>query len=239
MWTYNVCRKLIIAAGKTPWPDEVPLDETPAIRHALAQPPGPDQIYCIKTHFRIPTGKPQMRIICNYRDIRDALLSYMRFMKCSFGKGLSVARGSMELTDHYLQTEHPQVLPVRYDTLVSHPQETAVTLAKFLALPATQADIGEITRALSRDAVARELRKLEALNPEQQGAVQDAGKSGKYSCAPNLDGSYRVYDHATGFQTNHISSGKEGEWREVFSEREQAELMTATTECLIRYNFNL
>ena len=120
MWTYNVCRKLITAAGKTFWPDEVPLDESPVIEHALAHPPEPNQVYCIKTHFRVPVGQPHMRIICNYRDIRDATLSYMRFMKCSFEKGLSVARGSMELTDHYLRQEHSHVLPVRYDGIVSH-----------------------------------------------------------------------------------------------------------------------
>jgi len=141
MWTYNVCRRLITAADKKPWPDEVPLDESPAIQHALSQPPAPDQIYCIKTHFQIPVGKPHMRIICNYRDIRDATLSYMRFMKCSFEQALAVAQGSMELTNHYLQPQDSNVLPLRYDTIINQPQQTISSLARFLSLPTEPVEI--------------------------------------------------------------------------------------------------
>lgn len=235
MWTYNVCRRLIATAGKTPWPDDVPLDESPAIKHALSNPPGPTQVYCIKTHHQIPVGQPHMRIICNYRDIRDAMLSYMRFTKCSFEKGLAAARGSMALTDHYLQPQHPHVLPIRYDAIINQPQQTIDALARFLSLPAGTAEIEDIAQSLSRAAVAQQLEKLDTgtQSAEQAGA----GAAGNVSSAPNLDGSFRLHDHRTGFQTNHISSGGDGEWREVFSSEEQEQLMAAAVDWLGRYNF--
>jgi len=237
MWTYNVCRRLITAAGKTPWPDEVPLDESPAIQYALSHPPAQNQVYCIKTHFRIPVGKPHMRIICNYRDIRDATLSYMRFMRCTFEKALAAARGSMQLTDHYLQPQDPHVLPIRYNTMINQPQQTIITLAEFLALPVEPAEIEDIAQSLSRDAVARKLDKLKTGKQNTENSSTDHAAAGKISSAPNMDGSFRLHDSSTGFQTNHISSNRDGEWRNAFSSKEQDKLMEISTDWLQRYNF--
>lgn len=209
------------------------------IKEALSRPPDRDQVYCIKTHFQIPVGKPHMRIICNYRDVRDAMLSYMRFMKCSFEKGLAVARGSMALTDHYLRQPHPQVLPVRYDAIISHSQETIQDMAEFLGLPLPDSTLEEIAQSLSREEVKRHLRQIESLGLDQEGKLLDESKSNEFSSARNLDGSFRIYDHSTGFQTNHISSNKDGEWREVLTDSQQAALITATREWLVRYDFRL
>ena len=239
MWTYNACRALIRAAGKTPWPESVPPDERPVIQEALARPPGPDQFYCIKTHLQIPVGQEHMRIICNYRDVRDAMLSYMRFMKCSFEKGLAAAIGFMGLTDHYLQSRHPHVLPIRYDRITSHPQETIREIMDFLSLQVGRAEIESIALEYSREEVARRLKKLESVQLDANGRVKGEGRPGEYSAVQNLDGSFRVYDYATGFQTNHISSGKDGDWREVLTGEQQAELLAATSEWLTRYGFGL
>jgi hypothetical protein len=237
MWTYNVCRQLIVAAGKKPWPDAVPPDETPVIKEALAHPPERDQVYCIKTHFQIPVGKPHLLIICNYRDVRDAMLSYMRFMRCSFEKGLAVARGCMALTDHYLRHPHPQVLPVRYDGIISHPQETIRVVGEFLSLRSPDSTVEEIARSLSREAVRRNLRQIESLPLDEKGKLLDETKTAQFSAMRNFDGSFRIYDHHTGFQTDHISSNKDGAWRQALSDAEKDELIAATREWLDRYNF--
>jgi hypothetical protein len=234
MWTYNVCRRLISAAGKRPWPEEVPQDESPAIRHALAHPPAPDQVYCIKTHFEIPVGRPHMRIVCNYRDVRDAMISYMRFMKCPFEKGLAVARGCMKITDHYLAHPHPDVLPVRYDDILATPQQTIGALAGFLALVVPEAAIAGIAQALSRESVQHRLEELEALRQQQDGDEQATAGS---TTVRNMDGSMRAYDARTGFQSNHVSSSRDGEWRQRLSAGQQAELMDATAAWLARYGF--
>ena len=237
MWTYNVCRRLITAVGKTPWPDEVPLDESPAIQHALSHPPASGQVYCIKTHFQIPVGKPHMRIICNYRDIRDATLSYMRFMKCTFEQALAAARGGMQLTDHYLESQDPNVLPIPYDMMINQPQQTISTLAGFLSIPVEAAEIENIAQSLSREAVARQLEKLKTDRQDIENSNKDSLALGKLSSVPNLDGSSRLHDSSTGFQTNHISSNKDGEWRKAFSSEEQEKLMAVASDWLLRYNF--
>jgi hypothetical protein len=237
MWTYNVCRKLIAAAGLRVWPEAVPQDETPAIRHALSSPPAPDQMYCIKTHFEIPLGRPHIRIVCNYRDVRDAMISYMRFMKCDFEKGLGVARGCMRITDHYLAQPHPDVLPVRYDDMTARPRETIRMLADFLGLEVSDAASAEIAASLSRDAVQRHLAGIGAPDREQQQTTSDPHPE-HLATAQNLDGSVRMYDSTTGFQSNHISSTRDGEWRTRLSREQQSTLMEISADWLARYHFN-
>lgn len=237
MWTYNVCRSLIRAVGKQPWPEVVPQDESAAIREALSRPPLSGQTYCIKTHFEIPLGKPHMRIICNYRDIRDAMLSFMRFTRCSFEKALAAARGSMKLTDHYLQAGDRFVHPVNYEQMTSSPVETIKAIAGFLSIDVSVEEIRRIAGDLSRESVQHRLEKLAAVEVDDSGRVSAEGKDGKLSSAMNQDGSFRVYDHETGFQSNHIGTHQDGEWRKVLSDAEQAELMEAASDWLLRYGF--
>jgi len=100
MRTYNVVRRLIVLAGKSPWPERVPTDERSIIEDAFSKPAGDGRVYCIKTHYAIPLDRPDITILCNIRDIRDATLSFMRFMKCPFDVALESARESMKITDH-------------------------------------------------------------------------------------------------------------------------------------------
>jgi hypothetical protein len=121
--------------------------------------------------------------------------------------------------------------------MINQPQQTISTLAKFLSLPAEPADIENIAQSLSRDSVARQLEKLKTGKQNIEGAATDPLASGKLSSAPNLDGSFRLHDSSTGFQTDHISSNRDGEWREVFSNGEQEKLMVIAADWLHRYNF--
>ena len=158
-------------------------------------------------------------------------------MKCPFEQALAVAKSSMQLTDHYLQAQDPNVLAIRYDTMINQPRQTISTLAGFISMLVEPADIETIEQSLSRDAVARQLEKLKTGKQDIEGTATDPLAPGKLSSAPNLDGSFRLHDSSTGFQTNHISSNRDGEWREVFNNEEQEKLMAIATNWLQRYNF--
>ena len=86
MWTYNVARASIRRMSITLIPDtDVPVDEKQLLRAALQYGAITRDCYCIKTHEYLPLDVPNTRIICNYRDVRDAMLSHMRFMHLDFG----------------------------------------------------------------------------------------------------------------------------------------------------------
>lgn len=107
--TYNVARHLIQTAGFTPWsvhiqPDPISVFQL-AVRHRVA---ASDRI-CIKVHARYEGTLPQGKVLCNLRDARDALVSCMRFMRCSF-EGF---RASLELVDYYLAAVRRARRPLR------------------------------------------------------------------------------------------------------------------------------
>ncbi|HED13856.1 MAG TPA: hypothetical protein ENI62_09435, partial [Gammaproteobacteria bacterium] len=173
--------------------------------------------------------------ICTHRDVRDAMLSFMRFMHCSFEYGLRVAASMMQVTDYYLGEQHSNVLPVGYRDVVSRPRDVIVQLADFLDLPVNADTVATIEAEFSRERVEQYLSKLD---------VQEGESGSRNSPAPastttirNLDGSFRIYDYKTGFQSRHITSRKEGEWRDALSAEQQQQVNHLAAAWLKRYGY--
>ena len=228
MWTYNVTRRLIRAAGMRPVPEKIPLDETRIIQQALSGRAGAGAVYCVKTHVALPMDRPDIRIICNIRDIRDATLSFMRFTRCSFDAALESARDAMRITDHYFGKGSLNVLPVDYDDILAEPVAVAGRIAAFIGAEVAAREVEAIVQALSRERVQASLRKLAP-------GAESAGRA-----APqirNMDGSYRLCDAETGFQSNHITSRGSGEWKEAFTPEQRQRLNALLGDWLQRYGY--
>ena len=239
MWTYNVVRSLILLGGQRPVPDKVPPDEKQVIQEALSKPAGQGGVYCIKTHYAIPVDRNDIKIICNIRDIRDATLSFMRFMRCPFAVALDSARESMKITDYYLGSGRLTVLPVDYDDVVGASSSVVARIADFIGVQPTRKEIESIVAQHSRERMAERLRKMNAVTLGASGEIQNQPDSGAYTTIRNMDGSYRVYDYETGFQSNHITSSRAGEWRQVFSDEQQRLLNELLGDWLQRYGFDV
>lgn len=238
MWTYNVVRRLIVLAGKEPWPGKVPTDERSVVDDALSRPVSDGRVYCVKTHYAIDPDRPNIKIICNIRDIRDATLSFMRFMKCPFDMALESARESMKITDHYLRPASLSVLPVDYDDVVGAPSSVVVRIAGFIGVEASDAEVEDIVTQLSRERIQSRLEKLGSVELSESGDTQSRAVADDYASIRNVDGSYRVFDSETGFQSNHITSSRVGEWREAFSAKQQRTLNNLLGDWLRRYGFD-
>jgi hypothetical protein len=239
MWTYNVARRLITFSGKRPWPDRIPANERATVEKAFTRPAGPGKVYCIKTHFKLALDRPDIRILCNVRDIRDATLSFMRFMKCPFETALESARESMKITDYYLRSGSRFVLPVDYDDIASQATSLVTRIARFIGVEPDSTEIDDIVTQLSRDHTAARLRKLGNVTVDQRGAIESPEHANRYTSIRNIDGSYRVFDHETGFQSNHITSSRAGEWREIFTAEQQRVLNDLLGDWLQRYGFDI
>ena len=239
MWTYNVIRRLLKASGYIPLPENIPVDDQVAIQESMKRDPGEKGIFCFKTHRRIESIAPGMKIICPYRDVRDAMYSYMKFMRCPFERALSAARGMMENTDYYLQRKAHNILPLRYDEIVNTPERAVSKVSVFLQLHVSEIVAREIAEALSRNKVKKYLEGLDDVKVDEAGKLQSEAQAARYAAVPRFDGSHRIYDQTTGFQSNHITTGKEGEWRNQLEPHQQKALMELATPWLRKYGFPL
>jgi len=239
MWTYNVTRRLLKASGYKPLPEKIPVDDKVAIQESLKRNPGKKGVFCFKTHRRIEPIAPEMKIICPYRDVRDAMYSYMKFMQCPFQRALKAVRGMMENSDYYLKQKADNIFPLRYDEIVNSPKITIGKIAGFLELKVADSAIKETAAALSRERMRKYLKGLDGVKVDEAGKLQSKAQAMRYAAVPRFDGSHRIYDHSTGFQSNHITTGKEGEWREQLTTEQQKALMELTAPWLKKYGFPL
>ncbi|MFZ5908181.1 MAG: sulfotransferase domain-containing protein [Nitrospirota bacterium] len=236
MWTFNVTREGIRKSGRKPLPEIVPSDERPVIQKALASPPREDGVYCIKTHLLLRPGLPNVKIICTYRDVREAMVSYMQFVRCDFTRGLEAARSMMSVVDYYFLEHRENILRIRYDRILSKPVEVIREILTFLDLSVSPRDISLIAEQFSRDRIAKFIESLNAVRVTGNGAIADPGLRGGFETVGNFDGSFRVYDKKSAFQSRHIT--KSGErWREFLTGEQQAQVMAITSDWLVKYGF--
>ena len=243
MWTYNVTRALLEAAGKTILHHDPLADEIEVAEQAVgdANYMGLDEVYCIKAHLRISPGLPNTKVINNYRDIRDSILSVMRFMKLDdFEKALGIAKSLMADTDYYsdFAQHHGNIIRINYNNMVADPVRAIGSINDFLELGVGKDQWSEIADRFSRHRVQELVKNLDQVSVSSSGEIEgDASEN--CTSVVNRHGGYRVLDKETLFQTNHISSKAEGEWREVFTPEQQERLLEITSDWLKKYGFEI
>ncbi len=244
MWTYNVVRALITAAGKTPLPPhtQIPLSSVENIellKKALNTKTFGNEMYCIKLHYRINSTTPRLKIICNYRDVRESVLSFMRFMHCDFAQGIQTAGDMMSMVDFYHTHQNKDILLIRYDEIKSTPIKLLKRISNFLNVTVPQNTISTINTRFSLKQVKNMLNTLQEIPVAKNGSFSDTHRQQDFEVLSNVDGSFRILDKATGFQSNHITSKNDNEWRTFFTRRQKEILMEKTSDWLIKYNFSL
>lgn len=240
MWTYNIVRALLESKKFTVLPKDIPVDEKPLITAALQSSPVDGEVYTIKTHQRLMSpliSRHDIRIINNVRDVRDACLSFMRFTHVGFDEGLVSMQHMMDTTDYYQQSFKDNVLNIRFEQVIGQPADTIKTIAGFLDLDCSDRQIEEIEDRFSRESVKKKIDQFSRLKVDAKGAVKGAKHKAKYDAVQNKDGSFRIFDKSTSFQSNHITSKGEGEWRSVFTEEQTTRINALTADWLARYGY--
>lgn len=230
MWTYNVARRLIRIAGHTPWPVHIPPDPIPVFWQAMKYGVAADDVICVKVHARYEGALPGLKVLCNLRDVRDAIMSYMRFTRRGFDEAIEGLGDSMALTDYYLREARFDVLDVRYENIMHRAEETIARIGSFIGFPATPVQAELIARDFSRE-------KIKSYIAELGEADSGSGKHRSSMSPRNADGSVRLYDHTTGFQSGHVSDSQGGEWRTLLDASQQARLMALTGPWLARHGY--
>ena len=236
MWTYNVTRELLLAADKTVLPRDIPSDERALIHEAFLSVPRDNVSYCIKTHGTIDPDFPNLRIVCNYRDVRESMLSFMRFTHCDFEKGLKAAESMMALTDYYFERDSDHIMRLRYDRIGHEPEKVIEEIRGFLDLHVPVEEIVEIAERYSKNNIEKLIHSFDSI--ETQSHTLHPEVQPDFELIPNSDGTFRLYHKKTAYQSNHITESGD-KWRTELTEEQKKRLMQLASRWLTKYHFVL
>lgn len=246
MWTYNVVRAIFEAKGFQVLPETIPADESVLITEALNSTVNENEVYFIKTHLRLKSPLPtkhDIKFICNVRDIRDASISFMKFMRADIGRdaenGIKAMMNMMSITDYYLTTFGNNVLGVRFEDISNNPQIVLENIAEFFKIELSKGEKTEILKDFSKANIQKKLSAMKKIKLNALGQVENEEQQSKFNTIKNFDGTYRVYDKTTAFQSGHITSTTEGEWKTHFSENQIGRINSITREWLLKYGYKI
>jgi hypothetical protein len=242
MWTYNVIRDIFISGKFSVLPKLIPPNEADLIKNALASEVKEREVYCIKTHGKLINPLPtthEVKVICNHRDVRDACLSYMRFIHCDFEQGLKAVHSMMDITDYYLKIFDKNILPVRYEDINQSPKQLIDQLCQYLEVDVSDAKKNEILSRYSRENIKKKLKEMSDVRLDEHGKVKGTKNQSKFESVKNLDGTYRAYDKNTAFQSNHITAKKDGEWKTAYTFIEVEQINALCGSWLIKHGYQV
>lgn len=179
MWTFNVARELLRLAGHTVLPTEIPRQEkvTGEILQKVLNDLNPGGIYALKTHTLYECF-PHARFIINHRDLRDVMISFMRFMNLNFEEGLEGAIEMIKTEDHFMKFPKDVTLHLEFTELTSNPLNTVVSIMKFLRLKLGQKEIDGVVEKFTKENVKRLITDTEQ-NIKDRGAAGQLVKEGE------------------------------------------------------------
>lgn len=217
MWTFNVLKDALAAMGYNVLPKHVPKtnDETVQIARDVAlADPNPKNVYVFKTHIYLNPDIPRSYFLTTIRDVRDALISWMRFMNSDFEIALSAAEGMTRNCDHYLSFPEERHGRINYRDIVERPEATMKKICQWLSLDIRDESISDIVKAHDKNSVAKRIKEKEK-NYNEKRAKGEA--SGNIETVAGYNDSVRLYDNETGFQSGHVTDYQDGDWASILT----------------------
>jgi hypothetical protein len=223
MWTFNVVRHLLRKASFAVLPENVPKSDQTMIelaKQGLADP-DPQKKWVLKVHTQIKPDIPRSVVITTYRDVRDALVSWMRFMRSDFDTALEAALAMTHLCDYYASFSEDQSLKIDFSDIKLKPVDVVRRIAGFLSLDIADKDIAAIVDGLSKERVKK---IIDDTDNRIQHRVENKQALSRDELVGNLDGSVRGFNLQTGFQSGHVSNYNNGDWCMILSAEEQRKM---------------
>jgi hypothetical protein len=237
MWAFNIARRLLSEAGFSVFPRTVPKSDEEMVAAARKgmRDVSPENVWCLKVHSGLRNASPANRFISTFRDPRDALVSFMRFMRVDFEHALTACVIWTQLCDHYRAFPPHLSLPLEYDSLATQPMQAAACTNTFLGLNLPEHIIASAVAEFERDKVRRDIDAL--VENVVRGQVADDIDITE-ALIVNADGSMRFCDPKTGFQSRHVSDYRDGDWRILLNENEKTHLDQKIGDWLTRQGFD-
>ena len=225
MWAYNVSRSVLRRAGRKVFPKDVPQEDRDMLALAAQglQDRDPTNVWTLKVHKPIKRNIPRSRFIATYRDPRDALVSYKRFMRCDFECALEAMILSTRACDYYRSFPAELCLHLEYRDIVKTPRDVVQRIAEHIGCPITSEIASEVVNEFSKANVKQRIRDTEA-SVERRAALGDPITPGEVvRLGPQ---NQRAFDLTTGFQSGHVSDYREGDWKNSLTLAEKDRMLT-------------
>ena len=240
MWTFNVARAALRAAGRQVLPDPVPQADEEMFGFANQAKVDQDinKVWVLKVHSFIRKDAPRSGFINTRRDLRDALMSYMRFMLCDFDHALAAMVEAGEITEYYKSFESNMILHLRYEHIVNHPLDVARDIAEFCGVTLTEAGIANVVGQFEKARVERLIR-------DRENEIKQRADAGEVILESELvpqrfqSNVVRAFDPKTGFQSGHVSEYRDGSWRELLTQGQQQRMHAVLGDWLRRNGYQV
>lgn len=144
----------------------------------------------------------------------------------------------MSVVDYYFDVHKNNILRIRYDRIVTDPLSIAQEINTFIGVDVPVHNIQRIVEQFSRERVKKFTESLKCVRVDNSGIILDASLRKDFETVGNFDGSFRLYDKRSAFQTNHVTGSGE-RWKSFLSDEQQTRLMALTKEWLVKYGFPL
>jgi hypothetical protein len=220
MWTFNVTRDLLRQASFEVRPEKVLIEDHQWV--ALAEQEArrdqdPNRAYVMKIHSCIHGMPDQDLVISNIRDLRDVVMSWMRFMRVGFDEALASVASLAEVAEHYDRFPKDRVLILRYDEITRGPMASIRKIAARLGLQPEEAAIADLAERFDKSRIKNAI-------DQRDRQIQTAHAAGIPTNPDHLigtrAGSLISLDRRNGFQTDHVSDYRDGDWRKLLSRAE-------------------
>jgi hypothetical protein len=240
MWTFNVARAVCRAAGKKVLPDLVPKSDADMVAFANQAMVDHDtnKIWVVKVHSFIEREAPLSKFVNTQRDLRDALVSFMRFMLCDFDRALLAMVDAAELTEYYEDLEPRLILRLRYEDIVERPLGVARDIANFCEVELSDAEVAKIVRHFEKSEVKRLIRDKED-DIKRRVEAGEAVLESEIVPQRFRNNVVRAFDLRTGFQSGHISGYRDGSWRQLLTAEQQKRMHGLLGDWLRRHGYQV
>jgi hypothetical protein len=223
MWVFNVAREIARAASLQVLPAAVPQTNKAMVAAANEGllDPAPERVRVVKVHANMRPDIPNSRFILPRRDVRDAMISFMRFMRCDFEAGLDFVQSAIASERHYDSFPPERALFVDYADIITRPAAVVDTIATFLEAPVEPEATEAIASDLDKENVACTIQRTEQdlIRRSREGSSISADEV--VVLGPQ---EVRAFDTATGFQSGHVSDYQEGDWRHILTAERRSRL---------------
>jgi hypothetical protein len=199
-WSFNVAVELLRRA--TDQPVHGGYDEN--VARFLKSAPRTVAHLVLKSHLTDPVAQTLARVgaasvIYTWRDVADAVVSFMRMFEVDFGRAYAVMAESLDLYQHYRRDGRTLILS--YEEITADHLKSVRKVAEFLRLEPSESVIAAVDQLTALEHVRRKVQEVGGLEYGHRLLRRDK----------------TPYDPETLLNVNHIIDGGSGYGRQVLS----------------------
>tara|TARA_Y100000741_G_C18180533_1_gene529131 strand:- start:124 stop:897 length:774 start_codon:yes stop_codon:yes gene_type:complete len=190
--------------------------------------------YVFKVHTILKSDLPRSKILTIIRDPRDICISFKEFMKTDFNGALQAAKTLIDYERIYKTYNNNYLKFFKYENIENKPIETILEIAEFMECKINFKIAEEISLKYDK----RKVKKLIKKNDDNLlSKIKKKEKIDKSNIVYISENNYRSIDAKTGFQTNHLSNRKSGDWKKFFLPKEIEIINNEFKNLISKYNY--